>query len=52
MSGAYPAPRYGHTANIINEYIMIFGGMTSKQVMLNDLYILNAKQNKWYLFYN
>lgn len=47
MNGKPPAPRYGHTATLINQMIVIFAGMGDKSVMYNDLFFLDIKNHSW-----
>ena len=47
MAGKAPAPRYGHSASLINHMIAIFAGMKDKLVMYNDLFFLDIKNHAW-----
>jgi hypothetical protein len=39
--------RYGHTANIFNDTMYIFGGVSSSKHLLNDLWEFNLKKLTW-----
>jgi hypothetical protein len=39
--------RYGHTANVFNNSMYIFGGISSNKHLLNDLWEFNLKKLTW-----
>ncbi len=41
--GTPPEPRHGHTANILQHYLIIFGGIGDELKPFNDLIILDLK---------
>ena len=43
-----PPLRRNHIAELINEQILIHGGITEKGEVLNDSYLLNLNPLKWY----
>ena len=43
-----PQLRRNHIAELINEQILIYGGITENNEILNDCYLLNLNQIKWY----
>ena len=43
-----PQTRRNHIAELINEHILIHGGITENNEILNDCYILNLSLLKWY----
>lgn len=48
-SGKPPTPRHGHSSDIIQHYMIIFGGLGDDNVALNDVKILDLKLLQWYL---
>jgi hypothetical protein len=50
-SGKPPAPRHGHSSDIIQHYMIIFGGLGNDNVSFNDVKILDIKLLQWYLLY-
>jgi hypothetical protein len=46
ISGA-PSPRQGHSAVVIGDRMIIFGGQNSKQQTLNDLYSYSLSRRVW-----
>jgi len=52
--GKGPLPRFKHTAEIFNNYFIVFGGRNDKMycdemktVSLNDLHLLDLKSSTW-----
>ena len=41
-----PQPRYGHTAVVYNDSMIVYGGKSDKKVF-SDLYVLNLKTFEW-----
>jgi len=46
-SGKPPTPRHGHSSDIIQHYMIIFGGLGDDNVALNDVKILDLKLLQW-----
>lgn len=50
-SNNYPAPRFGHTVNLINHTtVLIFGGAitgSTNYTMTADLFLFNMALNTW-----
>lgn len=46
-SGATPAPRYGHASAVLGTCVYIFGGMTQRNHLLDDLHELDIATNTW-----
>ncbi|KAH7637514.1 multiple epidermal growth factor-like domains protein 8 [Dermatophagoides farinae] len=42
-----PKPRWGHTMNIINDSLIIFGGIGADGHQFNDLWIYNLTNCRW-----
>jgi len=42
-----PTPRYLHTAVVIGEKMVIFGGINRKKVILADVWIFDTETEKW-----
>lgn len=49
-SGSLPQARTDHTANVIGKNMIVFGGVTSTNVYLNDIFILNLEARVWARF--
>jgi len=41
-----PAPRYGHSANVIKKRMYVFGGISKQQKNLNDMWMLEASSEE------
>mmetsp|Transcript_19803 Transcript_19803/g.23761 ORF Transcript_19803/g.23761 Transcript_19803/m.23761 type:complete len:971 (+) Transcript_19803:114-3026(+) len=46
-TGEAPCPRFGHVMDGFNDSIFVFGGSTTGQDYMNDLYILNLAHGSW-----
>lgn len=46
VNGAPPPPRWGHTAAVIGEKLIVFGGHNGSR-MLNDLHVLDTSCMTW-----
>lgn len=44
--GTPPLPRHGHTANILMNYLVIFGGANEKDIF-HDVTMLNLRNMEW-----
>jgi hypothetical protein len=43
-----PAPRYGHCAAAMDDnHLLVFGGKTDKNILLNDTWIYSLQENTW-----
>lgn len=49
IDGKIPSPRYGHSAVYSGGIIIIFGGKGPKDIVYNDLYTFDPKNNNWLL---
>ena len=49
--GTPPLPRHGHTANILMNYLVIFGGANEKDIF-HDVTMLNLRNMEWYNLVN
>ncbi|OZJ06408.1 hypothetical protein BZG36_00576 [Bifiguratus adelaidae] len=45
--GVPPSKRHGHTANLWNNYIVIFGGCNEYQEYCNDVHIFDIEKQTW-----
>ena len=47
IKGESPPPRYGHSASVVGDKMLIFGGKSFENVNLNDLWYLDLKKFTW-----
>ncbi|KAF1785936.1 Filamin [Phytophthora cactorum] len=47
LSGAWPPPRWKHSATVVDNKIYIFGGFQSSSTRFNDLWIFNPITLDW-----
>ena len=47
IKGDIPSPRYGHTAHIIGDKMILFGGKGPENSNLNDLWFLDLNKFVW-----
>ena len=47
VKGKPPIPRHGHTMNALGHFLIIFGGVTDKNLCLNKLVVYNSIENEW-----
>ena len=45
---SYPQGRYGHVLSNYYDYVILFGGINSIGIFLNDLWIFDIKTKRWY----
>ena len=45
--GEPPCPRTGHSAVIYENYMIIFGGKNDENEKVNDVWLLDFKDNSW-----
>lgn len=50
--GYIPAPREGHSAALVNDFMYIFGGRTDEGTDLGDLAAFRITSRRWYTFQN
>ncbi|KRX06891.1 Immunoglobulin E-set [Pseudocohnilembus persalinus] len=46
-TGKPPMERYSHSATMVNEFLVIFGGRNQKMQTLNDVVVLDLIRNEW-----
>ncbi|KAF8820743.1 putative Tip elongation aberrant protein 1 [Cardiosporidium cionae] len=46
-AGAVPAPRYGHSADVIDDRMILFGGFGDCHTFLNDIHELSFTKMAW-----
>ncbi|KAF4321845.1 hypothetical protein G195_004924 [Phytophthora kernoviae 00238/432] len=47
LDGAWPAPRWKHSATVVDNKIYVFGGFQSSSARFNDLWIFNPITLDW-----
>ena len=47
-SKPHPPGRWLHTANAINDEIIIYGGVSNSRTLLNDVWIMNPTEGSWW----
>jgi len=50
--GETPVERSGHTTDVFDDYLVIFGGIWDVTKELNDLHFLSFSQNRWINVHN
>ncbi|KAI8992272.1 hypothetical protein BDB01DRAFT_717428 [Pilobolus umbonatus] len=48
VKGTAPCKRYGHTASLWNQYIIVFGGCNEFQEYCNDVHIFDIDKQTWF----
>ena len=47
-----PIARSGHSAVFYGDFMILFGGIHEITRELNDMYIYNAKRNRWSILFH
>ena len=47
VKGKPPIPRHGHTMDTLGHFLIIFGGLTDKNLSLNNVVVYNSLENEW-----
>ena len=48
VQGTPPCKRYGHTATLWNNHIIVFGGCNEYQEYCNDVHLFDIQKSTWY----